>query len=659
MLPTLTCGLSCLLSVLGIYFHFLPLVIIGGLLSAASGVLFYARLSKNTHELAIYAQALSQTTDFYVLLDPSFNPKQSNLPPNLGTFPKLLALILEKHPDFSKDTLENFPSAIEVEAGNHYFLVNIKPLHSQDCLWIIQEIHIPQEALMRKYELMNEVIEGSPIGILSTYPNGKIFAHNQMFIDQINKVLFTNTLPPFEHNLKDHDFISLINTQSSSASLDKLNQFLAGDPVRGPVEVYFLKDEKVAFNIYLSSISHTEKLSTFYVVDISDHKQLSQQLSQSQKMQAIGQLAGGIAHDFNNLLTAMIGYCDLLLLRHSPTDLSFNDIMQIKQNANRAAILVRQLLAFSRQQTLQPKVIDVTEILAELSILLQRLIGPTIILQVVHARDLWLVKVDQGQLEQVIMNLAVNARDAMVDGGNLIISTGNFIAQTSVHAGHETMPPGDYIYIKVEDSGVGIPPENLNRIFDPFFSTKPIGAGTGLGLSTVYGIVKQTGGYVTVESTVGRGTLFSIYLPKNNTVDAQAATATSTEPSHIADLTGTATILLVEDEDAVRLFSARALRDKGYNVLDASSGHDALRLIEDYGRPVDLVVTDVVMAPMDGPTLASRLCEKIPNVKIIFISGYTEDSFRNQLKENTHVHFLPKPFSLKDLARKVKQVLNL
>jgi two-component system cell cycle sensor histidine kinase/response regulator CckA len=393
------------------------------------------------------------------------------------------------------------------------------------------------------------------------------------------------------------------------------------------------------------------------VVDISEHKQLSQQLSQSQKMQAIGQLAGGIAHDFNNLLTAMIGYCDLLLLRHSPTDLSFNDIMQIKQNANRAAILVRQLLAFSRQQTLQPKVIDVTEILAELSILLQRLIGPTIVLQVVHARDLWLVKVDQGQLEQVIMNLAVNARDAMVDGGNLIISTGNFVVQTPVQAGHETMPPGEYIYIKVEDSGVGIPPENLNRIFDPFFSTKPIGAGTGLGLSTVYGIVKQTGGYVTVESEVGRGTIFSIYLPKNNTVDSQTE-GTLTEPSQIADLTGTATILLVEDEDAVRLFSARALRDKGYNVLDASNGYDALKIIEEYGQPVDLVVTDVVMAPMDGPTLASRLSEKIPNVKIIFISGYTEDSFRNQLKENTQVHFLPKPFSLKDLARKVKQVLN-
>jgi two-component system cell cycle sensor histidine kinase/response regulator CckA len=657
MLPTIICGLSCLLSVLGIYINSLPLVIIGILFVVAGGGLFYVQSSKNKCELATYAAALSQTTDYYVLLDPSFNPKESKLPVELDTFPKLLTLIKAKHPDFSKDTLSLFSSAIEIDAGNHYFLVHIKTLHSHDSLWIIQEIRIPKEALMRKYDLMNKVIEGSPVGILSTYPNGKIFAHNQMFMDQINKVLFANKLPPFEHNLKDHDFISLINAQNSSESLAKLGQFLVGDQVRAPVEVYFLNDDKVAFNIYLSSISHTEKLSTFYVVDISEHKQLSQQLSQSQKMQAIGQLAGGIAHDFNNLLTAMIGYCDLLLLRHSPTDLSFNDIMQIKQNANRAAILVRQLLAFSRQQTLQPKVIDVTEILAELSILLQRLIGPTIVLQVVHARDLWLVKVDQGQLEQVIMNLAVNARDAMVDGGNLIISTGNFVVQTPVQAGHETMPPGEYIYIKVEDSGVGIPPENLNRIFDPFFSTKPIGAGTGLGLSTVYGIVKQTGGYVTVESEVGRGTIFSIYLPKNNTVDSQTE-GTLTEPSQIADLTGTATILLVEDEDAVRLFSARALRDKGYNVLDASNGYDALKIIEEYGQPVDLVVTDVVMAPMDGPTLASRLSEKIPNVKIIFISGYTEDSFRNQLKENTQVHFLPKPFSLKDLARKVKQVLN-
>jgi len=632
-------------------------VIVGILAAIVGGGLFYLHSSKSKSELSTYAEALSKTTDFYVLLDHSFNPKEHKLPAELDTFPKLLALIQEKYPNFSKDTLSLFSSSIELEVGTHYFLLNIKTLNSNDYLWIIQEIYLPKDALMRKYDLMNEVIEGSPIGILSTYPNGKIFAHNQMFLDQINKVLFTNKLALFEHNLKDHDFMGLINAANSTESLSKLNQFLIGDQVRGPVEVYFLNDDKVAFNIYLSSISHTEKLSTFYVVDISEHKQLSQQLSQSQKMQAIGQLAGGIAHDFNNLLTAMIGYCDLLLLRHSPIDLSFNDIMQIKQNANRAAILVRQLLAFSRQQTLQPKVIDVTETLAELSILLQRLIGPTIVLQVVHARDLWLVKVDQGQLEQVIMNLAVNARDAMVDGGNLIISTGNFVVQTAVQVGHETIPPGEYIYIKVEDSGVGIPPENLNRIFDPFFSTKPIGAGTGLGLSTVYGIVKQTGGFVTVESKVGKGTIFSIYLPKNNTVDNQTE-GISTEPSQIADLTGTATILLVEDEDAVRLFSARALREKGYNVLDASNGNDALKIIEEYGKPVDLVVTDVVMAPMDGPTLARRISEKLHNVKIIFISGYTEDSFRNQLKENTQVHFLPKPFSLKDLARKVKQVLN-
>jgi two-component system cell cycle sensor histidine kinase/response regulator CckA len=396
-----------------------------------------------------------------------------------------------------------------------------------------------------------------------------------------------------------------------------------------------------------------------HMVDMTNQKNLEAQFVQSQKMQAIGQLAGGVAHDFNNLLTAMIGFCDLLLLRHKPGDHSFTDIMQIKQNANRAANLVRQLLAFSRQQTLQPRVLSVTDVLAELSNLLRRLIGENIELKMLHGRDLGLVKVDQGQLEQVIINLCVNARDAMAEtGGRLTVVTSNLAVADPVQRATETMPPGDYVVIEVIDTGVGIPLENLQRIFEPFFSTKELGSGTGLGLSTVYGIVRQTGGFVFVDSAPGDGAKFSIYLPRYQEEGVQAATLDKGEKGN-ADLTGTGRILLVEDEDAVRVFSARALRNKGYEVLEAKSGEAALDLLRAPDRPdVDLIVTDVVMPQLDGPAMIRAVREFMPDVKVIFISGYAEERFRSSVGGGEVVEFLPKPFSLKQLAGKVKEVME-
>jgi two-component system cell cycle sensor histidine kinase/response regulator CckA len=372
-------------------------------------------------------------------------------------------------------------------------------------------------------------------------------------------------------------------------------------------------------------------------------------------MQAVGQLAGGVAHDFNNLLTAMIGFCDLLLLRHRAGDPSFADIMQIKQNANRAANLVRQLLAFSRQQTLQPKVIDVTDPLSELTHLLRRLIGENIALQMTHARDLHLVRVDQGQFEQVIINLAVNARDAMPAGGRLSIRTANHRLDAPEQRGVETIPAGDYVLIDVADTGIGIPEENLGRIFEPFFSTKEVGSGTGLGLSTVYGIVKQTGGFVFVDSAVGQGTSFRILLPRWKG-DVQRAEDRPAEPRR-ADTTGAGTVMLVEDEDAVRLFSARALRNKGYKVIEAKSGENALELLEK-NPGIDVLVTDVVMPQMDGTELIKRVRERIPDMRVICISGYAEETFRKRLDSSQDVHFLPKPFTLEQLAGKVKDVVR-
>ncbi len=428
----------------------------------------------------------------------------------------------------------------------------------------------------------------------------------------------------------------------------------------GPLEAKLAGEEGQVCALYVNRTQGADgSLAGFVVhfIDSTEQKNLEQQFAQSQKMQAVGQLAGGIAHDFNNLLTAMIGFSDLLLLRHRPGDQSFADIMQVKQNANRAANLVRQLLAFSRQQTLQPRLLNITDILAELSHLLRRLIGENIELKMSHGRDLGMIKADQGQLEQVIINLAVNARDAMQGGGVLTIRTASVQVEKERKSKDETMPPGSYALVEVEDNGSGIPPDILDRIFDPFFSTKEVGAGTGLGLSTVYGIVKQTGGYVFVESNLDHGTVFSIFLPQAAEEDVVDSIADA-EAQDRRDLTGAGTLMLVEDEDAVRAFSARALRNKGYNVLEANSGETALEMLNGEQEPIDLLVTDVVMPRLDGPSLVKEVRAQRPDLKVIFISGYAEDSFRKRLDEDAGIHFLPKPFSLKQLAGKVKEVLG-
>ena len=413
-----------------------------------------------------------------------------------------------------------------------------------------------------------------------------------------------------------------------------------------------------------------EEQAIVYAVDTTEQKVLEAQMAQTQKMQAVGQLAGGIAHDFNNVLTAIIMAADLLLSNHRPSDPSFPDIMNIKQNANRAASLVRQLLAFSRKQTLRPEVLNLTDVLADLRMLLTRLVGNAVKLKVDHGRDLWPVRVDIGQFEQVVVNLAVNARDAMPEGGDLTVRTRNVPAADTRQFGYRELVAADHVLVEIEDTGSGIPADVLQKIFEPFFTTKEVGKGTGLGLSMVYGIIKQTGGFIYCESEVGRGTLFRIFLPRH-VAEAQPAPEPADKPAApdaaaalnkaadaARDLSGSATVLLVEDEDAVRLGGMRALSSRGYTVHEASSGVEALELYNELDGKIDIVVSDVVMPEMDGPTLLAELRKIRPDIKFIFVSGYAEDAFAKNLPADAKFGFLPKPFSLKQLATVVKEVLE-
>jgi two-component system, cell cycle sensor histidine kinase and response regulator CckA len=523
-------------------------------------------------------------------------------------------------------------------------------------------------------ELFQRLFANAPVGIAVVDRLGRFIEANRAAGE-----LFCAS----PQELVGGELISLLNEGERAAIIARLAAAVGGEVDREPIEIRLERPRERTIVLLLSRFvaqgGESSALPTasgdspateirdnadsaglmLFLIDVTEQKNLEAQFSQSQKTQAVGQLAGGVAHDFNNLLTAIIGFCDLLLLRSRPGDPAFADVMQIKQNANRAANLVRQLLAFSRQQTLQPRVIDITDVLVELSHLLRRLIGENIELEFGHGRDLGLVKVDQGQLEQVVINLAVNARDAMPNGGRLTIRTANVRPAQALRRGHEVMPAGDYVLIEVRDTGIGIAPDNLARIFEPFFSTKEVGSGTGLGLSTVYGIVKQTGGFVFVDSNPGTGTAFEIYLPRHQASEVVAADRTeAVEPPVPKDLTGTGTVVLVEDDDAVRTFGGRALRNKGYRVVEAKSGETALDLVRDATGRINLLITDVVMPQMDGPELIREVRRIDPDIKVIFISGYTEDAFRQRLGSDRDIHFLAKPFSLKQLAIKVKEVIG-
>jgi len=495
---------------------------------------------------------------------------------------------------------------------------------------------------LAQQEIVPSWFQEAPVPLLRVHRDQRIIAINQT----LSKLLGST------ERWEGCDVRKILACDNANA----LDEVLARPAAPASIDVVLAGPAARKATLHLSTPT-ADGEQMIYVVDVTAVRDLEGQIIQSGKMRAVGQLAGGIAHDFNNLLTAMIGFCDLLLQRHKAGDASFADIMQIKQNANRAASLVRQLLAFSRQQTLRPKVLDITDILNELSHLLRRLIGQNIVLRLGYGRDLGTVRVDQNQFEQVIVNLAVNARDAMPRGGELIIQCDNVEVTQNMSMIHEIMPPGAYVLVQVRDSGTGIPPDVISQIFEPFFTTKPMGEGTGLGLSTVYGIVRQTGGFIRVESEIGKGTIFAIYLPRQAGLVAEEKPVVETERNE-ADTIGTGTILLVEDEDPVRLFTARALRTRGYQVLEARSGEAALDLLAGLEEPLDMMITDAVMPGIDGHMLIQRVRETRPQLKIICISGHTDDTMREQLANAGDVAFLPKPFSLKQLATRVREVLD-
>ncbi len=394
------------------------------------------------------------------------------------------------------------------------------------------------------------------------------------------------------------------------------------------------------------------------LIDATELKTLEAQFVQSQKMQAIGQLAGGVAHDFNNLLTAISGHCDLLMLRHDQGDPDYGDLTQISQNANRAASLVGQLLAFSRKQNLQPETIDLRDTLSELIHLLNRLVGEKVRLRLAHDPELHPIRADKRQLEQVLMNLVVNARDALPEGGDVRIETENCHLAEPLTRDRAEVPPGDYVLLRVIDEGVGIAPDKLIKIFEPFYTTKRPGEGTGLGLSTVYGIVKQTGGFIFADSTLGVGTTFTLMLPAQTQPQAMVAAEPAAKPAKPPVVVGEGVVLLVEDEAPVRAFASRALRLRGYTVIEAESAEDALGILDDRELRIDLFVTDVIMPGMNGPTWVREALRARPETKVVFVSGYAEDALDDAEGMIPDSVFLPKPFSLNDLASTVQSQLS-
>ena len=494
---------------------------------------------------------------------------------------------------------------------------------------------------------LQALLDVLPIGLALVDRDGRFITMNQAFGQAAGiKGTATPTYPG-----------DLVVKEDKAAVADTVRRNARGPAMSGDLAIRLARQPAEPVALTIAGLRGLGDAAVLLLLkDNSEEAKLKRQVAQATKMQVVGQLAGGVAHDFNNILTAIIGHCDLMLMRHTPGDSDYDDIQQIKSNSNRAAGLTRQLLAFSRQQTLRPQVLQLPDVVSEVSHLLKRLLGETVDLVVKHGRSLGSVRADPGQLEQVIVNLAVNARDAMAQkrGGVVTIQTYAVKADQVAELGSDILPIADYSALSVTDTGCGIPPAVLGKIFEPFFTTKEVGKGTGLGLSTVYGIVKQSGGFIFTDSKVGEGTRFVIYLPVHR---EEAATGkTRKTPKEKADeLWGSGTVLLVEDEPMVRAVAERALTRHGYQVITADNGEEALEVLA-RNEPVDLLISDVVMPGMDGPTMVEQARQTRPDLKILFMSGYAEEQLRNSLDVD-NVSFLPKPFSVQELAEAAKRTM--
>ncbi|OYW87079.1 MAG: hybrid sensor histidine kinase/response regulator, partial [Sphingobium sp. 32-64-5] len=432
-----------------------------------------------------------------------------------------------------------------------------------------------------------------PFGLAMTDRDGRLLFLNESFARAAN-------VPEGHRPAYPGD---LVVSEDQAALAAAVRRYAVGPQMTGDIAVRLRNRPEEPVPLSLAGVRGLGEAAVILTLKDNDEEgRLKRQVAQATKMQAVGQLAGGVAHDFNNILTAIIGHCDLMLMRHTPGDSDYDDIQQIKSNSNRAASLTRQLLAFSRQQTLRPQVIQLPDIVADVSNLLDRLIGEKVKLEVNHGRNLGLIRADPGQMEQVIVNLAVNARDAMPDGGTLTIQTFSISSAQVRDMRSTVLPAADYTGLRVSDTGIGIPPDMVTKIFEPFFTTKEVGKGTGLGLSTVYGIVKQSGGYIFAESEPGHGTSFVIYLPVHVVSPQEKPVTTIKSPPPRRLSWGTGTILLVEDEDMVRAVAERALTRQGYTVLTAADGEQGLDMLNG-AEQVDLLVSDVVMPNMDGPAM--------------------------------------------------------
>ncbi|NVE94090.1 hybrid sensor histidine kinase/response regulator [Altererythrobacter lutimaris] len=493
-----------------------------------------------------------------------------------------------------------------------------------------------------------------PLGLAMTDRDGRFLFGNTAFLRSIDRE--NRGMPPFPTDI--------VVREDKAALSDAVRRHGRGPATSGNMAVRLASRPDEPVSLGLAGVRGLGEAAVLLILaDSSEETQLKRQVAQATKMQAVGQLAGGVAHDFNNVLTAIIGTCDLMLLRHTPGDSDYDDIQQVKNNSNRAAALTRQLLAFSRQQTLRPEIIQLPDVVSEVGPLIKRLIGEKIAYDVKHDRDLGAVRADPQQLEQVIMNLAVNARDAIQSRGNgegrIALSTHRVRAGEVEQMGSEILPTADYTMLVVEDDGGGIPPQALSKLFEPFFTTKEQGKGTGLGLSTVYGIVKQSGGFIFVTNTeddAGRvkGARFTLYFPVNKGERPAAKEPVRKEKTR--EWSGGGKILLVEDEDMVRAVAERALARSGYTVTACADGELGLAEIQK-GGAFDLIVSDVVMPGMDGPAMARAIREIQPDIPVLFMSGYAEEQLRKDI-DIPNMHFMPKPFSVQQIGDKVAEVMR-